>query len=85
MTNGQPLKVTQSIKFLGVHIDNHLNVKLHVKHIEKVSLISRMRITRLNSMLTLLIQLYKIFTRPYLTMLVEVLLHLIRHRQKLEV
>ena len=34
---GQHLKVTESVKFLGVHIDNHLSMKLHVEHIEKVS------------------------------------------------
>ena len=45
---GHPLKVTDSAKFLGVHIDNHLNMKQHVEHIERGSLISRMRITRLN-------------------------------------
>ena len=64
---GQSLKVTNTAKFLGVHIDNHLNMKLHMEHIEKASLISRMRITRLNSInATLLIRLYKIFTRPYM-------------------
>ena len=62
---GQPLKVTQSVKFLGVLIDNPLNMKLHVEHIERAFLISKMRITRLNSInATLLICLYKIFTRP---------------------
>ena len=27
---GQPLKVTNTAKFLGVHVDNHLNMKLHM-------------------------------------------------------
>ena len=54
---GQPLKVTESVKFLGAHIDNHLSMKLHVEHIERASLTSRMRITRLNSIsATLLIR-----------------------------
>lgn len=30
----QPLKVTQSVKFLRVIIDSHLNMKLHVNYIE---------------------------------------------------
>ena len=53
--------------FLGVHIDDHLSMKYDIEHIESLSLISRMRITRLNSVnATLLIRLYKIFTRPYM-------------------
>ena len=64
---GHPLKVTDSVQFLGVHIDNHLCIKQHIENIERASLISRMRITRLNSInTTLLICLYKIFTRPYM-------------------
>ena len=64
---GHPLKVTESVKFLGVHTDNHLSMKQHIEHIERASLISRMRITQLNSVnVTLLIRLYKIFTRPYM-------------------
>ena len=64
---GHPLKVTESVKFLGIHTDNHLRMKQHIEHIERASLISRMRITRLNSVnVTLLIRLYKIFTRPYM-------------------
>ena len=64
---GQLLKVTESVKFLGVHTDNHLSMKQHLEHIERASFISRMRITRLNSTnATLLIRLYKIFTRPYM-------------------
>ena len=63
---GQPLKVTESVKFLGVHIDNHLSMKLHVEHIERASLISRMRIASLNSINSTLIRLYKIFTRLYM-------------------
>ena len=62
---GHPLKVTESVKFLGVHIDNHLSMKKHIEHIERASLISRMEIAKLNSVnVTLLIRLYKIFTRP---------------------
>ena len=65
--HGQPLKVMNTAKFLGVHIYNHLNMKFHMEHIERASLISRMRITKLNSTnATLLIRLYKIFTRPYM-------------------
>ena len=64
---GHLLNVTESVKFLGVHIDNHLSMKQHIEHIERASLISRMRIARLNSVnATLLIHLYKIFTRPYM-------------------
>ena len=64
---GEPLKFTDSVKFLGVHIDNHLSMKLHLEHIEKASVITRIRITRLNSIkATLLIRLYKLFTRPYM-------------------
>ena len=67
---GQPLKVTDSVKFLGVHIENHLSMKLHVEHIERASIISRMRITRLNSInATLLIHLYKILPdRTWITL-----------------
>ena len=62
--NRQPVKVTNSVKFLGVHIDNHVNMKLHVEDVERASLISRMRTTRLNSVSAiLLIRLYKTFTR----------------------
>ena len=62
----QPFKVTQSVKFLGVHIDNHLNMKLHVKHTERASFINRMRMTKLNSIKAApLIRLYKTLTRPY--------------------
>ena len=64
---GYPLKGTESVKFLGVHIDNHLSMKQHIEHIERASLISRMRIAKLNSVnATLLIRLCKIFTRPYM-------------------
>ena len=63
---GQPVKVTDLVRFLGVYIDNHLSMKLHLEDIERASLISTMRITRLNSInATRLICLYKIFTRPY--------------------
>ena len=84
---GQPLKVTNTAKFLGVHIDNHLNMKLHMEHIERASLISRMNITRLNSFnATLLIRLYKIFTRPYMDYACTALTALNKtQRHKLEV
>ena len=63
----QPLKVTKSVKFLGANIDNHLTMKLQAKHIGRVSIIRRMKVTKLNSRnATLLIHLYKIFTRPYM-------------------
>lgn len=56
MKYDQPPKVTQSVIFLGTHIDN---IKLHLEYIERASLIRRMRITRLNLILaTLLIRLY---------------------------
>ena len=42
-------------------------MKLHVEHIERTSLISKIRITRLNAInTTLLVRLYKIFTRTYM-------------------
>ena len=64
---GHPLKVTDSVKFLGVHIDNHLSMTQHIEHMERSSLMSKMRITGLNSVnATLLICLYKFFTRPYM-------------------
>ena len=59
------LKVADIIKFLGVHINKKLSKKQHIEHIERASLISRMRITRLNSVnAALSICLYKIFARP---------------------
>ena len=64
---GQRLKVTESVKFLGVSTDNHLSMKQHMEHIEKASLINRMRNTKLNIIhVTLLIRLYKTVTRPYM-------------------
>ena len=64
---GYLLTVTESVKFLGVHISNHLDMKQHNERNEKASLISRVRITRLNSAnATLLIRVCKIFTRPYM-------------------
>ena len=64
---GQPIKVTESVKFLGAHTDNYLSMKLHVENIEWTSLISRMRITRLNSINdALLTRLYKVLTRLYM-------------------
>ena len=84
---GQPLKVRNTVKFLGVHIENHLNMKLHMEYIERASLISRMRITRLNSInATLLIRQYKIFTRPYMDYACTALTALSKTQsQKLEV
>ena len=84
---GHLLKVTDTVKFLGVHIDKHLNMKQNIEYIERASLISRMRITRLNSInTTLLIRLYKIFTRPYMDYACLALTTLHRsQRQKLEV
>ena len=83
----QSLKVTDSVKFFGVHIDNHLSMKLHVEHIERAFFITRMRITRLNSInTTLLIRLYKIFIRPYMDYACTALTALNKkQRQKLEV
>ena len=83
---GQPLKVTDSVKFLGVHIDSHLSMELHAEHIERTSLLCRTRITRLNSInATLLICLYKIFTRTYMDYACTALTALNKtQRQKLE-
>ena len=64
---GHLLKVTDSVKLLGVHINKYLSMKEHIEHVESASLISRKRIARLNSVsATLSICLYKIFTRPYM-------------------
>ena len=84
---GHPLKVTDSVKFLGVHIDNYLSMKQHIEHIERASLISIMRITKLNSInATLLIRLYKICTKPYMDYACTALIALNKtQRQKLEV
>ena len=84
---GQPLKVTNTAKFFGVHLDNHLNMKLHMEHIERASLISRMGITRLNSInATVLLHLHKIFTRLYMDYACTALTALNKiQRQKLEV
>ena len=84
---GQPLKVLKSVKFLGVHIDNHLIMKLRVEHIERASIISIMRITRLNSInATILIRFYKNFTRRYMYYACTALTALNKtQRQKLEV
>ena len=81
-----PLKVTNSVKFLGVHTDNHMNMNQYVEHIERASLISRMRIARLNSINSLLIRQYKTFTRPYMDYACTALTVLNKtQRQKLEV
>ena len=84
---GHPLKVTDSVKFVGVHTDNHLNMKHHTEHTERAFLINRMRITRLNSInATLLIFLCKIFTGPYMDYTCTTLTALNKtHRQELEV
>ena len=64
---GHPLKVTDSVKLLGVYINKYLSMKEHIEHVESASLISRIIIASLNSVnATLLIRLYKIFTRPYM-------------------
>ena len=84
---GHPLKVTESVKFFGVHIDNHLSMKQHIEDIGRASLISRIRIARLNSVnATPLIRLYKIFTRPYMDYACTALTQLSKlQRHKLEV
>ena len=67
---GKPWKVNDTVKFLGVHVD--LSMKLHVEQIERASLKSRKRITKVNSIsATLLIHLYKIFVRPYIDTVVR--------------
>ena len=82
---GHLLKTADGVKFLRVHIDKHLNMKQHIEHIDRVSLINRMRITRLNSVnATVLIRLYKFFTRPYMDYACTALTTLnISQRQKL--
>ena len=72
--------------FLSVHIDDHLSMKYDIEHIKSLSLISRMRIARLNSVnVTLLIRLYKIFTRPYMDYVCTALTTLSKtQRHKLE-
>ena len=62
-------------------------MKQYIKHIERATLISRMRITSLNSVnVTLLIRLYKIFTRSYMDYACTALTTLNKsQRQKLEV
>ena len=84
---GHLLKVAESVKFLWVHIDNHLSMKQHIEHIKRASLISRMRIARLNSVsATLLIRLCKIFIRPYMDYACTALTQLSKlQRYKLEV
>ena len=59
---------------------HHLSMKQHIEHIERASPISRISIAKLNSVnTTLLIRLYKIFTRPYMATLIKL------QRHKLEV
>ena len=83
---GHLLKVADTVKFLGVHIDKYFNMKQHIEHIKRASLISRLRITRLNSInATLLIRLYKIFTRPYMDYACTALTALNKTQTKLEV
>ena len=62
-------------------------MKHYIEHIQRESLVSRMRITRLNSVsATLLIRLYKIFTKPYMDYACRALAALNKsHRQKLDV
>ena len=67
MDNLYVTSIITTVKFLGAHIDNHLNKKLHVEYMERAFLIGRMGITKLNSIsATLLIRLYKTFARPYM-------------------
>ena len=62
---GQPLKVTPSLKFLGVTIDNCLSMNYNMEHTEEACLLTRMNIARVNSTnATLLVHVYKIFVRP---------------------
>ena len=62
-------------------------MKHHIEHIERASLISRMRVTKLHSInATPLIRLYKIFTRPYMDYACTAMTALNKtQRQKLEV
>ena len=56
-----------TVKFKGATIDCHLNMKLHVKHLEKTCVIGRMNVIKLNlTNTTLLICLYKIVVRQYM-------------------
>ena len=58
---------TPSVKFTGVTIYSHLNMKSQVDYLERTCLIGRMNITRLNlTSDTLLIRLYKIVIGPYM-------------------
>ena len=84
---GHALKVTDSVKVLGVRIDSHFNMNQHIEHMEKASLVRRMKIARLNSINTsLLIRLYKTFTRTYMGYACTALTVLHKtQRQKLEV
>ena len=53
-----------TVKFKGATIDCHLNMKLHVEHLERTCVIGRMNVTKLNlTNTTLLICLYKIVVR----------------------
>ena len=82
----QTLKVASSVRLLGVITDNHSNMKLKVEQIERVCLMSRMNITRLNSTnATLLICLYETFVRPYMDYACTALATLIKsQRHRLE-
>ena len=61
-------------------------MKQHIEHIERAFLISRMRTTKLNSVIaTLLNRLYKKFTRPYMDYVCTALIALNKsQRHKLE-
>ena len=73
-----PLKVTDSVKVLGVHIDNHLSMKRHVEHIERASLNENYK-TKFN-------QSHTINTRPCMDYACATLTALNKtQRQKLEV
>ena len=82
----QTLKVASSVRPHGVITDNHSNMKLKVEQIERVCLMSRMNITRLNSTnATLLICLYETFVRPYMDYACTALATLIKsQRHRLE-
>ena len=56
---GHPLEITESVKFQGVQIDNHLSMTQLIEHIEMASHISRMRIAKLNSVNATLLTLFR--------------------------
>ena len=59
--NLQLLKITPSVKFLDVLIDNYLSMKCPMEHIKRAFNLSRMVIVKLNSInATLLIRVNKL-------------------------